>query len=78
MFKNSVMYQKLDKGGLKVMHFKTHVYALKLSWIKRLYSSNKAKWKSVFQKFIPFIKIEDLFLSRCGFDFMNLDLPLFL
>ena len=29
--KNSVMYQNLEKGGLKVMHFKTHIYALKLS-----------------------------------------------
>ena len=37
--------QNIEDGGLKLCDFETKVKALKLSWVKRLTTSDKANWK---------------------------------
>ncbi len=39
------LIQQIENGSLKLCHFETKVKALKLSWVKRLYSENNSTWK---------------------------------
>ena len=75
--RNQTMITEIRDGGLKILDFQSQMKALKLTWVKRLYNNNSAKWKLLFQSYIPFINITDLFHTRCSNFPENLQIPTF-
>ncbi len=56
--------QNIPKEGLKLCHFKTKVKALKLSWVKRLFTNNNATWTILPQFFYNCNILNILFNGR--------------
>ena len=53
----STLIQSTDKGGLKLVDFRTKVKSLSISWIKRLSDDSNSRWKSLPREFF---KTDDL------------------
>ena len=50
--KKDVIIQNIEDGGLKVPHFGDIVKTCKITWIKRILTSDNAKWKTIFENLI--------------------------
>ena len=50
--KRTVLNQKLENGGLAMINLKVFDQSLKLSWVKRFFTS-EAKWKEVIEAKYP-------------------------
>ena len=62
----TAMINSYENGGLRVLDFETLVKSVRLSWLKRLYASKNAGWKSYLSYlFKPF---GGLFLFHCDYD----------
>ena len=55
-----------ENGGLRVLDFETLVRALRLSWLKRLYSGEAAGWKCYLEHLL--IPYGGVFLFHCDYD----------
>ena len=64
--KRDILYQPYDKGGLNMIDIKNFMFALKSSWIRRLYKDNK-KWKIIIESKIDIHK-----LANCGEQYIEL------
>ena len=47
----STLIQSTERGGLKLVDFRTKVKSLTISWIKRLSDDNNSRWKSLPREF---------------------------
>jgi hypothetical protein len=63
--KLDVMALPIQDGGLKAPVFECQAKALKLSYVKRIFSKDCKPWRDCFQSCIKQIKLEDIFRSRC-------------
>jgi hypothetical protein len=63
--KLEVISMEIVNGGLKAPVYETQAKSLKLSYVKRILSTDKTVWKSCFQAFMTGATVEDVFSSRC-------------
>lgn len=62
----------LDKGGLNLTDFESHIKALRLSWIPRLLDEREGPW--IFYLKYNLKNYGGCFLFRCNYDVNDLDL----
>ena len=62
----------LDKGGLNLTDFESHIKALRLSWIPRLLDEREGPWISYLKYNLK--NYGGFFLVRCNYDVNDLDL----
>ena len=62
----------LDKGGLNLTDFESHIKALRLSWIPRLLDEREGPWISYLKYNLK--NYGGRFLFRCNYDVNDLDL----
>ena len=62
----------LDKGGLNLTDFESHIKALRLSWIPRLLDEREGPWISYLKYNLK--SYGGCFLFRCNYDVNDLDL----
>ena len=58
------LIQDITQGGLKLCHFQTKIDALKLTWVKRLTSNTKHKWKLVPKEYFNCSNLKNYFNSN--------------
>jgi hypothetical protein len=63
----STLIQDINNGGLKLCHFETKVTSLMLTWIKRLTSESKSRWKLLPQNFYNCSNLNTYFSSNHNF-----------
>ena len=70
--KREVLYQNIDKGGIKLPNIFLINKALRLSWISRLVADRPGNWKKIPQHFLD--KSGGIeFLIKCNYDDKSLD-----
>ena len=70
--KRDVLYQTIDRGGLKVPNIFLMDKALRLNWIRRLVVNKPGKWRIIPQYYFDkYGGIE--FLLKCNYDGKSLD-----
>ena len=81
--KKSVVMNSIERGGIKMIHFKNMVTSLKAIWIKRILDEKnkntvtlKAKWKDL-ALFSAKIKDKQLPLHKLDPNLINQDISLF-
>ena len=62
----------LDKGGLNLTDFESHIKALRLYWIPRLLDEREGPWISYLKYNLK--NYRGCFLFRCNYDVNDLDL----
>ena len=75
--KSEVIQKSPSEGGLKAPNFEVQLLSFRIMWVKRFLSEHDSKWKHVSKAFFSLFDLEDLFMSRCEFEFLNLKAPLF-
>lgn len=75
--KSEVIQKSHSEGGLKAPNFEVQLLSFRIMWVKRFLSEHDSKWKHVSKAFFSLFDLEDLFMSRCEFEFLNLKAPLF-
>ena len=63
-----------ENGGLNPTDFKTHIKALRLSWIPRLLDEREGPWTSYLKFNLK--RYGGCFLSKCNYDVHDLDLSI--
>ncbi|CAC5379210.1 unnamed protein product [Mytilus coruscus] len=75
--KSEVIQKSPSEGGLKAPNFEVQLLSFRIMWVKRFLSEHDSKWKHVSKAFFSLFDLEDLLISRCEFEFLNLKAPLF-
>ena len=72
----STLIQSIEKGGLKLIDFRTKVKSLTIGWVKRLSDNSNSRWKSLPREFFKTNDLK-LFFSTNMHPIKSLDGPQF-
>ena len=62
--KREIVIKKHSEGGLNMVHIQSFIDSLKLTWVRRLFSSN-SKWQAIIKTYIDLDR-----LANCGTDYI--------
>ena len=66
--KQSVMIKDYNQGGLKMINLEAFVNSLKITWIRRLMTS-ESKWTEIVKMYVDFSKLP--FCGQCFFELVS-------